>query len=106
LPRAPPDVNDANDLGAVVNRKEHAIDVRAPTVVEHANRMIRIETLGCYRAPFWVPIEREDRQFETVEPDRTLLRSPLDDPQVQFFEFGFRAPRDVNAICHACGATG
>ena len=49
-------------------------------------------------------IEGESRSLEAVEPVCTLLRSPFDDPQVQLFKLGFRVPREINAVYHACGA--
>ncbi len=48
-------------------------------------------------------IESENRALKAIEPGCTLLRSPLYDPAVQVFEFTLRVPRDLNAVCHACG---
>ena len=106
LPRPSPDVEDTNDVGALVDGEEHAIDVRAATEIEDANRLIWIETLRHYRASFWIQAQRENRFLETVEPCSALAWRSLDDPQIQFFELGFGALRDLNAECHACAAAG
>ncbi len=37
-------------------------------------------------------IQRQDRSFETVEPQGALLRRPIDDPQVQLLEFSSWIP--------------
>ena len=61
--------------------------------------------LGRDRAARRVPIERKSRALQAVEPRRSLLGSPIDDPEVQLFEIGFGVPRDLNAVCHACAKT-
>jgi hypothetical protein len=66
--------------------------------------MIEIEALGRDGTPFRMPVQRQDRPFETVKSPVTLLRRTIEDPHVQFLEIGFRAPRYLNAVCHACGA--
>jgi len=53
-----------------------------------------------------MPVQRLDHSFKTVEPAGALVRRPFDHPQVQVLEIGFRAARNLNAVCHACGAIG
>jgi hypothetical protein len=103
-PRAAPYMHHAHDAGAVVDRKEDAVHVRLPPVAEYSNRAARVDALGCHRTPIGMLNEGQNSPLEAVEPGRTLLRSPLDDPQVQLLELGFRVPREINAVCHACDA--
>jgi hypothetical protein len=72
LPHSTADVDDMNDLGALIDREKHAINVRAATVVEDANRLIRVEAFRCYPVSLWECLERRSRSFETVEPGRAL----------------------------------
>ena len=51
-------------------------------------------------------IERKNGPLEAVEPFGTLVRRPRHDPEVQLFALGFRALRDLNAVCHASDASG
>ncbi len=44
LTNSTPDVDDAKELRALIDREEDAIDVRATTKIEDANRLIWIET--------------------------------------------------------------
>jgi hypothetical protein len=43
LPRTTPNVHDPHDLGGLIDCEEHAINVRAATEIEDANRLIWIE---------------------------------------------------------------
>ena len=58
LPRSTPDVDDSNNVGAFIDREEHAINMRTATVVEDTNRMIWVEAFRRYPASFGVLIER------------------------------------------------
>jgi hypothetical protein len=72
FPRAAPNVHHLYDLGRPVDREEHAVHVTTVAVVEHTNGLIRVEALGCHRAPFGEALQRENGLFETVEPRRSL----------------------------------
>ena len=48
LPRSVPDVNDMDDVRALVDREKHAVNMGTATVVEDAYRFIRVETLWGY----------------------------------------------------------
>jgi hypothetical protein len=39
-----------------------------------------------------------------IEPPRALLRCPFNHPPIEFLKVGLGTTRDLNAICHACGA--
>src|SRR5262249_14862374 len=101
---APPHVHDTHASGEVVDDQENAVDVRLPSVAQYPDGMISVDALGRHGTALRVFVERQHGPFETVEPTGTLLRCPTDDPPVQFLEIGFRAPRYLNAVCHACGA--
>jgi hypothetical protein len=66
--------------------------------------VVRIDALGRHRTALRMSVQREHRPLEAAKPRRALLGRALDDPQVQLFELGFRVPREINAVCHACGA--
>lgn len=103
-PRATPYRDHAHDFSAVIDGEEDSIDMRPASVAEHANGKGRIEALRCNWTSLGMLIEGEDDALEAVEPLGALLRCSTDNPQVQFFELGLRVLRDVNAVCHACGA--
>ena len=95
-----------NDLGALIDCEKHAINMRTATVVEDANRLIRVEAFRRDPASSWVLLERKNRLLETVEPRRALAWRTFDQPQIQLFELDVGALRNLNAVCHACAAGG
>src|SRR5207249_7402684 len=70
------DVQDAHDLGALIDREEHAVDVRAATVVEESNRAIRVEAVRCYSAPS-PGVSCVDRSFLTLLESRYCITLPV-----------------------------
>jgi len=54
--------------------------MRLPPVGENSDRVIGIDTLRRNGTPLRVLVQRQDRQFETIEPAGALLRRPFDDP--------------------------
>ena len=50
LPRSTPNVHNPNDVGAFIDREEHAINMRTAAVVKDTNRMIRVEAFGRHAA--------------------------------------------------------
>src|SRR5215203_3887600 len=103
-PCTAPHVHDAHHLRIVVNDEEYAVHVRLPAIAQDAHGLVRIDALRRDRTALRMLSEREDRALEAVEPLGALLRRSTDDPQIQLFELGLRVLRDVNAVCHACGA--
>jgi hypothetical protein len=97
-------MQDAHKTSVVIDREEDAVRVRLPPVRQYSDGVIGVDALGRDGTPLRMLVQRQDRPFETVEPPGTLLRRTIDDPEVQFLEIAFRAPRDLNAVCHACGA--
>jgi hypothetical protein len=68
LPGATPNVHNAHDFGGLIDREEHAVNARAPAVVESANWLIRVEALWRYSESLWDLLQRENCSLETVEP--------------------------------------
>ena len=48
LPRSVPDVNDVDDVRALVDREKHAVNMGTATVVEDTYWFIRVEALWGY----------------------------------------------------------
>lgn len=105
-PRAASHVHYSNDFVLMVDREEDAINMRPSPVAKYAYRVVRVEAFARNRTALRVLVQSQDRLLETVEPRRALLRRAIDQPQVQLFELCFCVSGDVNAVCHAYGASG
>jgi hypothetical protein len=46
-------VHNAHDLGSLIDREEHAVNVRAAAVVEDSNWLIVVEALRRYPVSLW-----------------------------------------------------
>jgi hypothetical protein len=97
-------MQDAYKAIVVIDREEDAVRVRLPAVRQYSDGLIGVDALGRDGTPLRMLVQREDCACETVEPSGALHRRPLDHPQVKFLQVGFRAPRNLNAVCHASGA--
>lgn len=82
LPRSTADVYDTHNLVGLVDREEHAVNMRTAAKIEDANGLILVEALGCYSAASRELLERGNRLLEAVEPGRALTRCAFRDPQI------------------------
>ena len=99
-------MDDTHGACSLIDSEEDPIDVRESSVVKDANGTFRVPAFRGDRTSLWLLSEREDGSFKAVEPGGTSVGSVRDDPTIEFLELRLRAGRDVNAVCHACGAAG
>lgn len=106
LPRATPNVYNAYEPGCLIDREEHAVNVRAAAVVEDSHWLLRVQALRRYPASFWKLLQRKDRPLQTVEPRCALAWRSIGDPEVQLLELSFGGLGELNAVCHVCVEAG
>ena len=73
-------MEDAHKTVVVIDREEDAVRVRLPPVRQYSDGVIGVDALGGDGIPLRMLVQREDCEFETVEPSGALPRRPFDDP--------------------------